>query len=99
MYYNDYRSQRRPRETFSLGRSFQLRERMRFWLRAEFTNVFNRVQIPDPIVNGYTTNTATAVSRYGAGFVNASGFGVINTQPNAGVIGERSGLLVARITF
>jgi hypothetical protein len=99
MYYNDYRFQRRPRETFSLGRSFQLRERMRFWIRAELTNVFNRVQVPNPVVTGYTTNPSTAVSRYGGGTVNAAGFGVISTQPNNGVIGERSGLLVARITF
>ena len=99
MYYNDYRFQRRPRETFSLGRSFQLTERARFWVRAEFVNIFNRVQIPNPVINGYTTNPSRANNAYFSGTVNSAGFGVINTQPAAGVIGERSGLLVARLTF
>jgi len=92
-YYNDYRYQRRPKETMSVGRIFRISERMRFQVRAEFNNVFNRVQIPNPVAAGYTT----AIGRSGG--VNNTGFGVIATRGATAVTGERSGLLVARFTF
>jgi hypothetical protein len=98
MYYNDYRFQRRPRETMSFGRSFAITERARFWVRAEFVNIFNRTQVPNPVTTGFTTAIAR-ISVPGGGQVNNSGFGAIATRPTAGVIGERSGLLVARLTF
>jgi hypothetical protein len=105
-YYNDYRYQRRPRETFSFGRVFRLGERAQLWIRAEFTNAFNRAQTPNPISNGYTTGVSrTAAVIGGTGenrktvTVNNTGFGVIATQPVNAVIGERSGLLVGRLTF
>jgi hypothetical protein len=82
----------------SFGRSFQLRERMTFWLRAEFTNIFNRTQIPNPVINGYNTGIATTTLANGTR-VNNTGFGAIATRPATAVGGERSGLLVARLTF
>lgn len=105
LYYNDYRFQRRPRETLSFGRMFKIRENVRLQLRAEFTNPFNRTQIPNPVIGSptggagnYTTGITTQVIGNG-NRVNASGFGAIATQPATAVIGERSGLLVGRLTF
>jgi hypothetical protein len=92
-YYNDYRYQRRPRETLSVGRIFRIRENVRLQIRAEFNNAFNRVQVPNPVNTGYTTGIARANN------VNNTGFGVIATRPNNAVTGERSGLIVGRLTF
>ena len=102
-YYDDYRYRRVPRETLSFGRLFRIRERLSFQVRAEFTNPFNRTQVPNPI-NGsglgvnYLTALSTKLADNGLK-VNNGGFGYIATLPGGAVIGERSGLLVARITF
>jgi len=48
IYFNDYRTQRRPQESMSLARSFQIREKMSIMFRAEFSNIFNRTQMNDP---------------------------------------------------
>ena len=103
-YYNDYRFQRRPRETFSFGRLFRLTEKANVQIRAEFTNPFNRTQIPNPVggftaVAGNYTTAVTTIRGTSGLAVNNAGFGAIPTQPNNAVIGERSGLLVGRITF
>ena len=42
-YYDDYRT-RRPNEQTSLGRTFRLRERISFQIRAEFFNILNRTE-------------------------------------------------------
>jgi len=92
-YYNDYRYQRHPRETLSIGRYFRITEKMKLQIRAEFNNALNRVQVPNPVATGYTTATARANGVYN------TGFGIIATRPTAAVTGERSGLLVGRLTF
>jgi hypothetical protein len=83
---------------------FRLTEKANFQIRAEFTNPFNRTQIPDPIggfaIGAGNYSTAITTIRGTNGFaVNNAGFGAIATQPANAVIGERSGLLVGRITF
>jgi tRNA-binding EMAP/Myf-like protein/uncharacterized membrane protein YtjA (UPF0391 family) len=82
-YYNDYRYQRHPKETLSVGRIFSIRERVKFQIRGEFTNAFNRTQVPNPIATGYTTGITKSAS------VNNTGFGII-----ASAFGE-----VAKIVF
>ena len=42
VYYSDFRGQRRPVESMSLGKRFPIRERMALSIRAEFFNPFNR---------------------------------------------------------
>ena len=98
-YYNDYRFRRVPRESLSFGRIFRIREGMSFTARVEFTNPFNRTQVPNPITGtgGAAGNYTSAIAKAGA--VNNSGFGVIATRPANAVIGERSGLLVGRFQF
>ena len=43
-YYEDYRYQRRPLESMSLGKRFPIKERMVFSIRVELFNIFNRVR-------------------------------------------------------
>jgi hypothetical protein len=97
-YYNDYRWQRQPSESLSLGRVFRIREKMSFQVRAEFFNVFNRVFLSAPTS---TNSTATQVR---SGNQTVSGFGYINTtvtsiQTGGAVPTERNGQIVARFQF
>ena len=82
VFYNDYRYQRRPDEEMSLGRTFQLREKMSLAVRAEFFNIFNRTEVNNPAA-GAPQATVTATS-----------FGSISTGSVA--FGPRSGQLVAQ---
>jgi len=100
-YYNDFRYQRRPQELMSMGRTFRIKERVSFQVRAEFNNIFNRALFLNTTA-GTFINPSTArntdpktLSPTDPRFV--SGFGTINTT---GIVsGERQGTLVARITF
>ncbi|MBZ5676045.1 MAG: TonB-dependent receptor [Acidobacteriia bacterium] len=99
-YYNDFRYQRRPSELASFGRTFHIKERLAFQIRAEFNNVFNRSLLqgttPGTYINPSTTrNAALTPSPVDGRFV--SGFGTINTTGT--ISGERQGTIVARLTF
>ncbi len=104
-YYNDFRYRRIPRETLSFGRIFRLRERAQLAIRMEFTNPFNRTQVPNPsngVPNaaiGQTANSFKSPLTVGQNGNYNGGFGSIYTTPANAVIGERSGLLVARFSF
>ncbi len=91
IYYNDYRFQRRPQESMSLGRLFPIREGMSFELRMQFINVFNRAEMSDP--NG-TNALQTPVYQNG---VLQSGFGWSNPSTPYGP--SRQGQLTARFRF
>jgi hypothetical protein len=91
-YYSDYRQQRRPQENLALGRTFRIRERTTFNIRAEFTNVFNRTEMGNPT----STNAGAAQTRTAAGQPNA-GFGWINTTAVAAP--ARAGTIVGRFQF
>lgn len=108
-FYGDFRAARRPLENFNLGRNFRLTEKVTFSLRAEFVNIFNRMQIGNPGL----TAPGTAPSRNAAGQY-SGGFGVVNltvSGPNTAptttannVVGQlfqlpRSGTLIGRISF
>ncbi len=104
-FYNDYRFRRIPRESFSFGRMFRFKERASLQIRAEFTNPFNRSQVPNPQL-GAAFGAGQAATSYSSPLTKdartgnyTGGFGAIYTTPTNAVIGERSGLLVARFTF
>ena len=91
-YYGDYRFQRRPQESLNLGRTFRIRERITFNIRGEFTNVFNRTQMANPVVaNAQATQTRDTTGKPNAGF------GWINTASVAAP--ARQGTIVARFQF
>jgi hypothetical protein len=91
-YYSDYRYQRRPTESLSLGRAFRFREAMSLEIRMEFFNVFNRTEMNNP--DG--TNLLLTPVRDSNGNL-VSGFGRIN--PGGLFSPPREGQLLARFRF
>jgi len=91
-YYGDFRYQRRPVENLSLARVFRIKERASLQIRAEFTNVFNRTEMSDPIA----TNPLATASQNNLGQYTA-GFGYINVGKTYSA--PRQGQLVARLQF
>jgi hypothetical protein len=97
---NDFRFQRRPQESMSLGRIFRIGEERSVEIRVELSNVFNRPVInnPDTVFGNYTAPQR----RDSQGNV-VSGFGRIPT--GTGISGPgftgrpREGLVVARLRF
>jgi hypothetical protein len=89
-----FRGIRQPSEDANFGRNFRITERTSLQIRAEWTNVFNRLLLPQP-------NTAasylTAPTKPGSTYT--GGFGTIVPTANNGIASMRSGQLVARITF
>jgi hypothetical protein len=95
-YYSDYRYQRRPQESLAFGRTFRIRENMTFNVRAEFTNVFNRTQMANPLAtNAQATQTRQVASDPTSR--PTGGFGWINTSSVAAA--PRAGTIVARFQF
>ncbi|HJT88181.1 MAG TPA: TonB-dependent receptor, partial [Bryobacteraceae bacterium] len=109
-YFNDFRWQRQPAESMSIGRIFRIREGISLYIRAEFQNVFNRLfyQMPsDGVVSGVNTTITSPVghanSLSGVTGLLSSGFGYVNFvnggSPGLGGAQPRSGQIVARFTF
>ena len=90
-YYNDYRYERRPSESLSIGRIFRVKEAMSLEVRMEAFNVFNRTEMNNPAAsNPLLTPT------YSGGNV-TSGFGYIN--PGSLYSPPREGQLLMRLRF
>jgi hypothetical protein len=102
-YYNDYRYQRRPSESFSIGRVFAFKERMRLTIRMNFTNVLNRLEMSNP--SGTPSSAATTGNVQGvpactgASKCPTGGFGFINFAGGASFLPARQGTLEARFSF
>ncbi len=90
--YGDYRQQRRPSEAMNFGRNFRIGERVTAQVRAEFTNVFNRMRPNGPASGNALTPQVQATNAAGV----ATGFGAISWQ-NTG--GTRQGQMVFRLSF
>src|SRR5262249_15246618 len=86
-HFSDFRQQRRPNESMSLGRRFRMGERVSLLLRAEFTNIFNRTGLNPPSVqNPLSTQTIDSVTGFtsgGWGYINTAPVGGSNTNPAA----------------
>jgi hypothetical protein len=91
-YYNDYRQARIPNEQFSFGRLFRVKEILRFQIRAEFFNVFNRIVMPTPS----SGNPLQTQQRNPLTGVPIAGFGRIDAST---VSGQRNGQIVARLEW
>ena len=74
LYYTDFRQARRPLENFNIGRNFHIKERMNLQIRAEFSNIFNRMQIGNP----GTTAPQSSANHQCARPVYGRGFGAYN---------------------
>jgi len=91
-FYDDYRYQRRPEEQLSVGRSFRIKTRARFDIRAEIFNPFNRTFMNNPDAgNPLQTQRVDAQGRP------IAGFGRIDTGSVFGP--PRSGQIVTRLSW
>ncbi len=102
-YYNDYRQQRLPDEQLNIGRTFQIREKMSFQIRAEFFNALNRTRFV-PFATTFNSVASTAINAAGTQVVNGqgfavSGFGIILMGNRDMAENPRTGQLIARFTF
>jgi hypothetical protein len=107
-YYNDYRNQRRPSESMSVGRVFQFGTEahpMRLTVRMNFTNVLNRLEMSNPSGSPSTPATTGNVAGVPActGLANnkcvTGGFGFINPANGSTFLPSRQGTLEARFSF
>jgi hypothetical protein len=108
-HYGDYRQQRRPSESMSLGRRFRMGERVSLMVRAEFTNIFNRTGVNTPSANNaFSTQTRDSVTGFtsgGFGYISSAAVGGSNTNPAAAGAASfatpppRQGTIVARLQF
>ena len=96
-YYSDYRGPRYPSEQLGFGKSFGIKEGLKFSLRADFFNVFNRWAYPG-LQN--TGNFSQATQYNGDGSI-ANGFGYLGNSISGagGNFSPRTGEFVARIQF
>jgi hypothetical protein len=94
-YYNDYRYQRRPSESMSLGRVFRIREKMALTLRMNFTNIFNRTEMANP---AFANATAATTRSAATGFL-TGGFGFINYVGGGTLLPPRQGTAEMRFSF
>jgi hypothetical protein len=93
-YFNDYRYQRRPKESASLAKTVKFKERYRLDFRAEFFNIFNRTVTPNPV--GSNAKLTTLYNPLNGAL--SQGFGRID--PNQAQVGTpRSGQIVLRLNF
>lgn len=100
VYYNDFRSQRRPIISGGLGKEFRVREKMSFSLRGEFFNLFNQnLSIANPSTGSPATppTRSNGVLTGGFGFLNYNG--IASNSVNSSLPTPRTGQIVARIEF
>jgi hypothetical protein len=95
-FYNNFRWQRQPSENMNFGRNFRVKEGMNLFIRAEFTNIFNRTFLSAPQVGN--PNIPVSTTPYNGRNINNNGFGAISTL-NGGAAQPRQGTIVARFTF
>jgi hypothetical protein len=105
-YYNDYRYERRPSESMSLGRVFQFGTEahpMKLTFRMNFTNIFNRTNLSNPsspappATGGPAPATATAINKTTG--LTTGGFGFINYVGGSVLLPPRQGTLEMRFSF
>lgn len=97
-YIEGYRWRRRPDERFNFGRNFRFGKENRYVLniRAEFSNILNRLFFNAPTTGNPFTPVSTTTQN-GLVFP-TGGYGVVSTLNGAGSA-PRQGTLVGRLTF
>jgi len=96
--YRFFRGVRIPQESLNFSRNFRFKERVTLNVRVEFTNIFNRLQMPNPSTAGNFATVPTKTNDAQGNFLRYSGgFGTFSVV--SGTSGQRTGTYVARITF
>ncbi|HLH44212.1 MAG TPA: carboxypeptidase-like regulatory domain-containing protein [Bryobacteraceae bacterium] len=91
-----FRGMRVPVENANVSREFRFKEGIRLNIRAEFTNIFNRLQYPGINLGNFANAPTKFTTGANAGLY-SGGFGTI--VPETGTSGQRAGTIVARLTF
>lgn len=91
-----FRGIRLPQENLNASRNFRIKERVTLHVRVEFQNALNRTRLPQPSLGNFTASPTRFATGANAGLYNA-GFGTI--LPTSGTAGQRTGTLIARLTF
>ena len=100
VYYNDFRAQRRPIVSGSLGKSFIIRERMSLSIRAEFFNLFNQdLSLANPSTSSPGTPPTYSNGKLTGGFGFLNYTGIVSNSVNSTLPTPRTGQLVARFQF
>lgn len=88
-----FRGIRRPQENANVSRTFRMGTdgRVNLHIRFELQNVFNRMRLPDPSVQGFQSNPTSQNGLF------TGGFGAMVPQNGTG--GSRTGQIIGRITF
>lgn len=96
-YYSDFRGPRYPNEQLGFGKVFAIGEELKFSLRADFNNVFNRWAYPG--LQGAQSPFATP--SFGPDGSITNGFGYLGDTISGagGNFSPRNGSIVARIQF
>ncbi len=89
-----FRGFRTPSEDANFGRNFRLKERVSLQLRVEFTNIFNRLLLPQPTTLASYLTAPTQVKGIYTG-----GYGTVLPTAGNGITSMRSGQIIARFTF
>ena len=92
-----YRGVRHPTENANISRNFRITERVQLNVRAEFNQVLNRMQLPQPTTTGNFASAPTTFKTGANAGLYSGGFGTI--VPLSGTSGMRTGQLIGRITF
>jgi hypothetical protein len=95
-YYGDFRGPRYPSEQLGVGKALTMENGLRFSLRADFFNVFNRWAYP-----GLNVGSPFTTPQYNSDGSIANGFGYLGNSISGagGNFAPRSGEIVARIQF
>jgi hypothetical protein len=100
-YYSDFRGQRRPVESLSLGKRFSFRERFALSIRAEFFNPFNRNEsLSDPVSSSPSnppTRNAQGLLTGGFGYISYTA--IASNSVGGTIPSPRTGQIVARFEF
>jgi hypothetical protein len=93
-----FRGVRYPTENANISRNFRITERVSLNIRAEFNQVLNRMQLPQPTTARVNfASTPTKFTNGANSGLYSGGFGTI--VPLSGTSGMRTGQLIGRITF
>jgi len=100
VYYRDFRGQRRPIISGGLGKTFMIKERMSFSIRAEFFNLFNQnLSVADPSTGSPATPPTRSNGQLTGGFGFLNYLGIASNSVNSSLPTPRTGQLVARFQF
>jgi hypothetical protein len=101
VYYNDFRGKRRPVESMSVGKRIAIRgERMFLSFRAEFFNIFNRMEVVSDPSTGSPSNPPTRSNGLLTGGYGYMNYTAVSSNSVGGTLpAPRTGQVVARFEF